>query len=148
LNLGLLYGQLTTGKHAKVISKIQEDRPATIMELAIDTNKNRAEVINRDIIHWDKPSGTRIEVSIIADYKRGKRFVYEYLQSTSIVNPHAQITFKEPDGTEHIFERTSEMLPRKSVEIKPHPLLHVYLLLTDHTKQPQRFLFLVVLYFV
>ena len=117
----VLYSQLTTGKHAKITSKIQEDRPATVTELAIDTNKNRAEVIRRDIIHWEKPSGTRLEVSIVADYKRGKRFVYDYLQSTSIVNPHAQITFKEPDGTEHLFERTSDALPTKSVEIKPHP---------------------------
>jgi len=44
----VLYGQLTTGKHAKIISKIQEDRPASVMELAIDTNKNRAEVINKN----------------------------------------------------------------------------------------------------
>ena len=117
----VLYGQLTTGKHVKVISKIQEDRPAVIMELAIDTNKNRAEIINRNIEHWQKPSGTRIEVSLMADYKRGKRFVYDYLQSTSIVNPHVQIQFIEPDGTEHFFERTSEILPRKSIEIKPHP---------------------------
>ena len=117
----VLYGQLTTGKHAKVISKIQEDRPANVTELAIDTNKNRAEVINRDIMHWDKPSGTRLEVSIVGDYKRGKRFVYDYLQSMSIVNPHAQIVFKEPDRTEHLFERTSDALPKKCVEIKPHP---------------------------
>ena len=117
----VLYSQLTTGKHAKITSKIQEDRPATVTELAIDTNKNRAEVISRNIVHWEKPSGTRLEVSIVADYKRGKRFVYDYLQSTSIVNPHAQITFKEPDGTEHLFERTSDVLPAKSIEIKPHP---------------------------
>ncbi len=117
----VLYGQLTTGKHAKIISKIQEDRPANVIELVIDTNKNRAEVVKRDIMHWDKPTGTRLEIDIIADYKRGKRFVYEYLQSVSIVNPHAQITFKEPDGSEHFFERTSEMLPAKSIEIKPHP---------------------------
>ncbi len=117
----VLYGQLTTGKHAKIISKIQEDRPANVIELVIDTNKNRAEVVNKDIMHWDKPTGTRLEIDIIADYKRGKRFVYEYLQSVSIVNPHAQITFKEPDGSEHFFERTSEMLPSKSIEIKPHP---------------------------
>lgn len=115
------YGQLTTGKHAKIISKIEEDRPAVVIELAIDTNKNRAEIIGRDIMHWDKPTGTRVEISIIADYKRGRRFVYDYLQSTSIVNPHAQIIFKEPDGTEHLFERTSDILPRKSAEIKPHP---------------------------
>lgn len=117
----VLYGQLTTGKHAKITSKIAEGRPAVVTELAIDTNKNRAEVIGTDTVHWDKPCGTRVEISIIADYKRGKRFVYDYLQSTSIVNPHAQITYKEPDGTEYIFERTSESMPMKSVEIKPHP---------------------------
>ena len=50
----VLYGQLTTGKHAKVISKIQEDRPATVTELAIDTNKNRADVLNSAIEHWEK----------------------------------------------------------------------------------------------
>ncbi|RLF29170.1 MAG: DNA topoisomerase VI subunit B [Thermoplasmata archaeon] len=117
----VLYGQLTTGKHTRIISKIKEDRPAVVMELAIDTNKNRPEILNEDIIHWDKPTGTRIEVNIVADYTRGRRFVYDYLQSTSIVNPHAQIVFREPDGTKHVFERTTDILPRKSVEIKPHP---------------------------
>ncbi len=117
----VLYGQLTTGKHAVITSKIEEDRPAFINEIAIDTNKNRADVIARDTVHWDKPTGTRIEASIVADFTRGKKYVYDYLQSTSIVNPHAQITYKEPDGTVHIFERTSDVLPRKAVEIKPHP---------------------------
>ena len=117
----VLYGQLTTGKHAKIISKVEEDRPAFITEFVIDTNKNRAEIVGRDTVHWDKPTGTRIEVNIIADFKRGKKYVYEYLLSTSIVNPHAQITYKEPDGTIHVFERTTEQLPRKAVEIKPHP---------------------------
>jgi len=117
----VLYGQLTTGKHTKIISKIEPNRPAVINELVIDTNKNRAEVIGRDTIHWEKPTGTRIEVSIIADFVRGKRFVYDYLQSTSIVNPHAQITYKELDGNEYFFERTAETLPRKAIEIKPHP---------------------------
>jgi DNA topoisomerase-6 subunit B len=117
----VLYGQLTTGKHATVSSKIQHDRPASLLELTIDTNKNRGEVIRRDIQHWEKSSGTRIIVNLIADYKRGRRFVYDYLQSISIVNPHAQIIFHEPNGSEHIFERTTEALPRKSIEIKPHP---------------------------
>lgn len=117
----VLYGQLTTGKHATIASKIQQDMPASVIELAIDTNKNRAETIRSDKIEWEKPSGTRFEIFIIADYKRGKRFVYEYLQSTSIVNPHARIIFKEADGTLHTFERTAEILPAKSIEIKPHP---------------------------
>ena len=117
----VLYGQLTTGKHALITSKTMEDRPAVTIELAIDTNKNRAEILKRDITHWEKPHGTRIEIDIVADYKRGKRFVYEYLQSTSIVNPHAQIVFKEPDHTEHLFEKTTDTQPQKCIEIKPHP---------------------------
>ncbi|RLF31776.1 MAG: DNA topoisomerase VI subunit B, partial [Thermoplasmata archaeon] len=136
----VLYGQLTTGKHARIISKIKPDRPAIMNEIAIDTNKNRAEVLNEDTIHWDKPTGTRIEVSILGDFKRGKRFVYDYLQSTSIVNPHAQITYREPDGTEHVFERTSETLPRKPSEIKPHPYgveLGTLIKMAKHTKARQ-----------
>ena len=136
----VLYGQLTTGKHTKITSKAEEDRPAVVMELVIDTNKNRAEVINRDTLHWDKPTGTRIEVSIMADFKRGKKYVFDYLQSTSIVNPHAQIRYREPDGTEHIFERTSEVLPRKSIEIKPHPYgveLGTLVKIAKHTKARQ-----------
>jgi len=136
----VLYGQLTTGKHARIISKIKPDRPAIMNEIAIDTNKNRAEVLNEDTIHWDKPTGTRIEVSILGDFKRGKRFVYDYLQSTSIVNPHAQIIYREPDGTEHVFERISETLPRKPSEIKPHPYgveLGTLIKMAKHTKARQ-----------
>ena len=77
--------------------------------------------ISTKTIHWDKPTGTRIEVPIKADYIRGRRYVYDYLRNTSIVNPHAQITLIEHDGKEHIFTRTSENVPKKSVEIKPHP---------------------------
>ena len=117
----VLYSQLSTGRHANVISKTGENLPANVVELAINTNKNRAEVIKYDTIHWEKPHGTRFESRIIADYKRGRRFVYDYLQSTSIVNPHARIIFHEPDGSEHIFERTAEEIPPKSKSIKPHP---------------------------
>jgi len=136
----VLYGQLTTGKHTKITSKIEENTPAVVTELAIDTNKNRAEVIGTGTAHWDKTCGTRVEISIMADYKRGKRFVYDYLQSTSIVNPHAQIIYKEPDGIEHFFERTSEVLPKKSVEIKPHPYgveLGTLIKMAKHTKARQ-----------
>lgn len=117
----VLYGQLTTGKHAIVTSKIAEDRPAVVMELAINTNRNRAEVISRSLTHWEKPTGTCITIPIQADYKRGKRYIYDYLRNTSIVNPHAYITLTETDGTIHEFERKTEHLPKKSEEIKPHP---------------------------
>ncbi len=133
----VLYGQLTTGKHAKVTSKIAEDRPAVVMELAINTNQNRAEVISRNLTHWEKPTGTIIEVPIQAEYKRSKRYIYDYLRNTSIVNPHARILFTEPDGTVYDFDRTSDIIPKKSEEIKPHPQgieLGTLIKLSKHTK--------------
>jgi len=118
----VLYGQLSTGKHTIVISKIDEKRPAHLYELAIDTNKNTPEIVKNEVTKWDKPHGTRIEVTIVGDYKRGRRFLYDYIQSTSIVNPHAQITFVEANGEKHVFERVTDALPRPTVELKkPHP---------------------------
>ena len=117
----VLYGQLTTGKHATITSKISEDMPAVILEIAINTNKNRAETISTSTTHWDKISGTRVEIPLRANFIRGKRFVYDYLKNTSIVNPHARIIYTDNEDESYIFERTSETIPKKSIEIKPHP---------------------------
>jgi DNA topoisomerase-6 subunit B len=118
----VLYGQLSTGKHTIILSKIGENRPAQLYELAIDTNRNTPEIVKNEIVSWDVPHGTRIELPIIGDYRRGRRFLYDYLQSTSIVNPHARITFVEPNGERHLFERVTDALPRPTIELKrPHP---------------------------
>ncbi|HEX17120.1 MAG TPA: DNA topoisomerase VI subunit B, partial [Thermoplasmatales archaeon] len=118
----VLYGQLSTGKHAKIMSKIGENEPAYLYEIAIDTHKNAPEIIRREIVSWEKPHGTRVEISILGDFSRGRRFLYEYLQNTSIVNPHARIVFIEPNGEKHIFDRVTEELPKPTVELKkPHP---------------------------
>lgn len=118
----VLYGQLSTGKHARIISKIGEDEPAYLYEIAIDTHKNAPEIIRREIIDWNKGHGTRVEIWIVGDFSRGKRFLYEYLQNTSIVNPHAQITFIEPSGEKHVFERVTDEMPKPTNELKkPHP---------------------------
>jgi DNA topoisomerase-6 subunit B len=56
-----------------------------------------------------------------AKYQRGRQSVYQYLRMTSIVNPHADITFEDPDGEIHHWPRVTERLPRKVESIKPHP---------------------------
>ena len=40
---------------------------------------------------------------------------------TSIVNPHADITFQDPDGEVYHWPRVTERLPAKVDAIKPHP---------------------------
>ena len=117
----VLYGQLTTGKPTRIISKIKEEEVAYEVLLTIDTKKNAPRVIKEIPRLWDREQGTRIEVTIRARYVRGKQSVYEYLQQTAIVNPHAQITFIEPDGKKTIFKRATDKLPPPTREIKPHP---------------------------
>ena len=122
----VMYGQLTTGKPAIVWSKIGDKQPVILTHLKMDTRNNRADILKQEPVfgdeHWaSKPSGTRIEVAMVGKYQRGPQSVFEYLRSTAIVNPHARITFKEPDGTTTVFERATDILPAPTKEIKPHP---------------------------
>lgn len=118
----VMYGNISTGKPAHVISKIEdEDEPAWGMDIVIDTKTNRPIVTNDKAQQWDRPHGTSIQYTIKGRYITGKQSVYEYLRDTAIVNPHAQITFRDPDGKVYVFERATDIMPAKSKEIKPHP---------------------------
>ncbi|MEK6986040.1 MAG: DNA topoisomerase VI subunit B [Candidatus Thermoplasmatota archaeon] len=119
----VLYGQLTTGHHAVVTSKIGVGHPAVRVELGLNTKKNEPELFNESMEDsWTKPSGTRIEVTIKAKFQGGRQSAFEFLRSTSIVNPHARFTFLDPNGVTTIFERVTDEVPAKTQEIKPHPL--------------------------
>jgi DNA topoisomerase-6 subunit B len=122
----VMYGQLTTGKPAIVYSKIGEKQPVILTHLKLDTRNNRPDVLKQEPVFGDerwaaKEHGTRIEVAMVGKYQRGAQSIFEYLRSTAIVNPHARITFKEPDGTTTVFERATDILPPPAKEIKPHP---------------------------
>lgn len=119
----VMYGNITTGKPAHVISKIEgDDEVAWGMDIVIDTKTNRPIVTNDKAFTWEgKEHGTSIEYTIKGRYITGKQSVFEYLKDTAIVNPHAQITFHDPDGTKYVFERATDIMPPKPKEIKPHP---------------------------
>lgn len=118
----VMYAQLTTGRPTKVLSKTEPDRPAWLYELTINSRKNEPDVLREDVVPWEKDHGTRVELTIKGSYVKEKRqSIYSYLKSTSIVNPHARITFIEPGGTRTVFERATDRLPPIPVEIKPHP---------------------------
>ncbi len=122
ISAAVLYSQLTSGKPAKIISRISPEKKAVKFELYINTRKNEPEIVSREEIDWYLSRGTRIELELAGNYVRErKQSVYEYLRETSVVNPHAKITFVEPDGTIHEFPRVSEELPPIPKEVKPHP---------------------------
>ncbi|MCZ7383754.1 MAG: DNA topoisomerase VI subunit B [Candidatus Methanoperedens sp.] len=118
----VLYSQLTSGRPAKIVSKIDKDAPAHYFELLINTQTNEPEIIVDKITDWDRLRGTRIELEMEASYIKGRRqSVYEYLKDTAIVNPHARITLIEPDNNQIIFDRATDKQPVQAVEILPHP---------------------------
>jgi DNA topoisomerase-6 subunit B len=78
-------------------------------------------VLRCEPVIWDKDHGIRIELTIKGKYMRGKQSPHDYLRSVAIVNPHAKITLKEPDGSIKVFERVTSKLPKPTIEIKPHP---------------------------
>ncbi len=119
----VMYGNITTGKPAHVISRIEgDDEVAWGMDIVIDTKTNRPIVTNDKAFDWEgHPHGTSIEYTIKGRYINGKQSVYEYLRDTAIVNPHAQISFRDPDGKGFVFERATDIMPPKPKEIKPHP---------------------------
>ncbi|MCD6493793.1 MAG: DNA topoisomerase VI subunit B [Archaeoglobaceae archaeon] len=121
ISSAVLYAQLTTGKPAEITSKIANSK-AYKLSIFINTKNNEPEVISEEEVEWYMPSGTKIELEIVGSYtKEKKQSVYEYLKETSVANPHAKITFVDPDGEIVVFERISEQIPEIPKEIKPHP---------------------------
>ncbi len=122
ISAAVLYSQLTSGKPARVTSKIGPGHRATYCEVVINTAKNEPEVLRTEEVDWERPRGTRIELEMEGAYVRSRRqSVYGSLKSVAIVNPHARITLVEPDGNVEVFERATETLPKKSYAIQPHP---------------------------
>ena len=122
ISAAVLYSQLTSGKPAKIISKIGPSHQAQYCEVLINTAKNEPEVVRTDEIDWERPRGTRIELEMEGAYVRSRRqSVYGSLKNVAIVNPHARITLKEPDGNVVTFERATQALPKKPYAIQPHP---------------------------
>ncbi len=121
ISAAVLYANLTTARPVKVVSKVAEEEVAHVLELSIDTQKNQPRVVSDDLLVWDRPSGTRVELLLKARYIRGRQSAYEYLRGTAIVNPHARILLTEPDGTRITFERATTELPPACHETPPHP---------------------------
>ena len=121
ISAAVLYANLTTAKPARIVSKVEEEEAAHVLELVIDTQKNQPRVVSEDLTLWDSPHGTRVELVLRARYVRGRQSPYEYLRGTAIVNPHARIVLVEPDGTRVTFERASSDLPPVAKETLPHP---------------------------
>ncbi len=121
ISASVMYAQLTTGKAAKITSRISPNHPAQYNELRIDTSQNKPEIVKDEVVEWKKEHGTRIELDIEATYLAGAQSVDEYLKQTAITNPHATIIYTNPKAEQYIFPRAVDILPVEPKSILPHP---------------------------
>ena len=64
-------------------------------------------------------SGVTIEFE--GRYQKGRSSVDEYIEQTSIANPHVKLVYHTPEGEIKEYPRTYHELPTPPREIKPHP---------------------------
>ncbi len=116
-----MYGLITTGKPIRIVSRTGARAVAHLYILAIDTKKNRPDIIDEQTVDVDWPHGTEVSIELEASYNKGRQSVDEYLELTAIANPHARFTYHPPEGSPVELPRGIEQLPAETKEIKPHP---------------------------
>lgn len=137
ISAAVMYGQLTTGKPARVLSRTGPRSQAHRFDIHIDTRTNNPAFDDQEI-EWTRPPwplppgaattttapkkhGTRVEIEMTANYVNGQRSVLRYLEQTALANPHATIRYLRPRQAPLEFPRSTEELPVEAVEIMPHP---------------------------
>ncbi|MBN1646060.1 DNA topoisomerase VI subunit B [Candidatus Woesearchaeota archaeon] len=121
ISASVMYGQLTTGRPAKITSKTAKG-DAHYFELTINTKTNEPDIQKDEIKDWaSKSHGTKVEIDLEGSYIKGGQSVDEYLKETAIINPHVTIIYQPAKGDQIIFPRATDKLPVQAKEIKPHP---------------------------
>ena len=106
-----MYGLLTTGRPVAIISKTGPRKPAHAYEIAIDTRRNRPEILREDVLAPAPfEQGTEVGITLEAEFLRGKRSVDEYLELTALANPHATLLYHPPKGDPARWPRVSREL--------------------------------------
>lgn len=115
-----LFSQMTTGKPLRIRTSTENGKVHEL-RLMIDITKNNADIIEQKEYsqYW---RGTEIEGELKGvTFNLSEHGPFEYLRRTAIANPHAKITFIDPNKRKTVFERSSNFIPKLPVEIKPHP---------------------------
>jgi DNA topoisomerase-6 subunit B len=121
ISAAVMYAQLTTGRPARIWSRISPKYPSKYYELLLDTQKNEPKILVEKVVEWDKEHGTRIELDLEANYVGGQQSIDEYLKETAIANPHVTMIYQPPKGEQLIFARAENQNPKLPQEIKRHP---------------------------
>ncbi|MBN3037129.1 MAG: DNA topoisomerase VI subunit B [Candidatus Diapherotrites archaeon] len=115
-----MYAQITTGKPIHVITSTGKGKvyEANVM---IDVKKNSPLVTDEKEYDGDFTGTTVIGEFKDVQYQQSDKSPGEYVRRTALANPHAKITFIDPNKLKTVYERAVTVLPKKGVAAKPHP---------------------------
>ena len=116
----IMFSQVTTGKPSKIISSKGN---GTIYEtkLSIDVKVNKPK-LQDEREYSGQMRGVRLESELKGvKYQKGEHSVDEYLRRTALANPHAKITYIDPDNLTTVYDRADAKLPKKPRTTQPHP---------------------------
>lgn len=122
ITAAVLYGQITTGKDAEIITKMEKDPVAYHFVMGINIKDNTADVKSLEPEIWDRPHGTEVRITTRGKYQTGKQSVIEYLRETAAANPNLQLTFRDPDEKVTVFNRVINEPSKPALAIKPYPI--------------------------
>lgn len=115
-----MLAQMTTGKPSKIITG-RRGQKAISLEMTIDPKTNEPKISGLRELGKDF-HGTAVQAKFKnVIYRDSEQGPMEYLRRTAIANPHAQISFRDPEGKKIVFKRTGKEIPAPPKEIKPHP---------------------------
>lgn len=121
ITAAVFYGQITTGKHAVVETRLIGDDLTYRFEVGIDVKTNSGIIFSEEPRVAEKEHGTKVTIHARGKYQEGKQSILEYLKETAAVNPDMDLRFTNPDGRTFRFQRTIDELPKKALAVKPHP---------------------------
>jgi DNA topoisomerase-6 subunit B len=116
----VMFGQITSGKPSTVITSTGNGEIVQA-DVMIDVDRNEGKILNQKKFKgsW---RGTRVEIEAKeVSYMRSRYGPFNYLRMTAIANPHAHITFVEPDGTLTVFENATDRVPERPKPMPLHP---------------------------
>lgn len=120
--MAILYGQMTTGLPVEVVSSPVKHPRIHYFKILIDVKENKPVILEHR--SWRKSGswhGTIVSTTVEGDWSRARSYIYEYIRSTAVVAPYADIFFQDPDDNTVRFPRTIAKLPPPPKKVKPHP---------------------------
>lgn len=116
------WAQLTNAAGVVVKSKTKKMRKAFEAQVDVDIKGNKGLLKNKKMVDWKKTHGTRVAFKIDGRVQlNGDGGLLTYLEGTTLVNPHLELSYKLLDHDLVEIPRVTDDVPKVPAATLPHP---------------------------